>query len=165
MEMIAGHGDLCGECPVWDPRTGILFWTDVIGRRLYRYAPATGEHCIVSEGFEVAGMRLNEGGGFAVVNSKGVWLWNGTGAPRLAAAEVAGARRQMNDCAADAAGRLLSGSCFYNPAGEYPPGKLTKIFSAALCTGRDPESRALRSAGQQSTCPYKQTAAAISRLP
>ena len=34
---------------------------------------------------------------------------------------------QLNDCAADPAGRLIAGSCFYAPTGAYPLGKLFAI--------------------------------------
>ena len=37
MEVIADYQDVCGECPVWDPETGTLYWTDNSGHRFYRY--------------------------------------------------------------------------------------------------------------------------------
>jgi sugar lactone lactonase YvrE len=40
----------------------------------------------------------------------------------------------MNDCIADPRGRLLSGSVFYNPSGEYPLGKL-------ICVDTDGSAR------------------------
>ncbi len=32
-----------GEGPVWDERQGVLYWTDILGRALWRLDPATGE--------------------------------------------------------------------------------------------------------------------------
>ena len=127
MELIADYQDLCGECPVWDPRTGTLYWTDNTGNRFYRYRPASGAHEIVKESFQICGFRMNAGGGFTLINHSGVWLWDGAGEPRLIASEVDGARLRLNDCAADAAGRLLTGSNFYDPAAEYERAKLFSV--------------------------------------
>ena len=127
MEVIADYQDLCGECPVWDPETGTLYWTDNSGHRFYRYRPATGVHEVLDDKLEICGFRLNEGGGFTIINSGGIWLWDGAGAPRLLASEVDGARLKLNDCAADAAGRLLAGSNFYAPSGDYERGKLIRV--------------------------------------
>ena len=71
MEVIADYQDLCGECPVWDPETGTLYWTDNSGHRFYRYRPATGVHEVLDDKLEICGFRLNEGGGFTIINSGG----------------------------------------------------------------------------------------------
>ena len=128
MEVIADYQDLCGECPVWDPLTSSLYWTDNTGNRFYYYQPATGVHKILKESFQVCGFRMNAGGGFTLINHSGVWLWDGAGEPRLLASEVDGVRLRLNDCAADAAGRLLAGSNFYDVSGNY---ERAKLFSVA----------------------------------
>lgn len=127
MEVIADYQDLCGECPVWDPGTATLFWTDCVGKRFYRYHPQTGRHEIVKEGLEVTGYRLNEGGGFAMVNNSGIWLWDGADGVKLIADHAGDDKCQMNDCIADPSGRLLAGSWFYDPNGNYPLGKLMSV--------------------------------------
>ena len=127
MEVIADYQDLCGECPVWDPHSATLYWTDNSSNRLYRYRPATGVHEIVSDQFQVCGFRLNAGGGFTLINHAGVWRWDGAGEPRLIASEVDGHKLRLNDCGADAAGRLLAGSNFYDPAAEYERAKLFSV--------------------------------------
>lgn len=33
---------ILGECPTWNAGEGVLYWTDVFGQVLHRYAPATG---------------------------------------------------------------------------------------------------------------------------
>jgi D-xylonolactonase len=127
IEVIADYQDLCGECPVWDPGTATLYWTDCVGQRFYRYRRQTGAHEIVKQGLEITGYRLNEGGGFAVVNNSGIWLWDGAGSVQLIADHAGGDKCQMNDCIADPAGRLLAGSWFYDPGGTYPLGKLLRV--------------------------------------
>jgi sugar lactone lactonase YvrE len=127
MEVIADYQDLCGECPVWDPGTATLYWTDAVGLRFYRFHLATGRHEIVKEGLEINGFRLNHGGGFIITNNSGIWLWDGANHTQLVANRAEGDRCQMNDCVADTEGRLLAGSGFYNPQGDYPLGKLMRV--------------------------------------
>src|SRR3954469_13120657 len=63
VDIIADYHDLCGECPVWDPDAGVLYWTDSVALRFYRYDPRTGKHEIVKSGLEINGFRLNRSGG------------------------------------------------------------------------------------------------------
>ena len=129
LKVIADYGDLCGEGPLWDYRHQQLYWTDITGRKFYCFDWAKREHRLVNEGWEVAGFAFNAPGGFVVANSAGVWLWDGASEPRLVAAEADGGKCQLNDCIADAAGRLLAGSNFYDPGKEYPLGKLFSVAS------------------------------------
>lgn len=130
MEVIADYQDLCGECPVWDPSTASLYWTDSVGLRFYRFHLATGQHAIVKEGLEINGFRLNQGGGFIITNNSGIWLWDGANSTRLIADHVDDDKCRMNDCVADDEGRLLAGSWFYDPQGDYPLGKLMQVDSS-----------------------------------
>ena len=127
IQVIADYQDLNGECPVWDPERGVLYWTDCAARRFYRYDPWSEDHELVKSGLEINGYRLNRPGGFVVTNNSGIWLWDGAGEPTLIASEVDGAKCQMNDCVADPAGRLFSGSYFYDPAKPYDLGKLMRV--------------------------------------
>ena len=126
-EPIANFGDLNGEAPVWDGATSSLYWTDCVGRRFYRFDCASGKSEIVKSEFEVTGFALDESGGFTIANSKGIWMWDGATRLQLLAAEVNGEVCQMNDAAADPAGRLLAGSYFYNPDVNYRLGCLFQV--------------------------------------
>jgi sugar lactone lactonase YvrE len=128
MEIVVNFDDICGECPVWDEAAGSLYWTDCGGLRFSRYEAASGRAEILNEGIEINGFRLNEPGGFAITNNSGIWLWDGKSEPALIVTEVDGAACRMNDCTADPAGRLISGSWFYDPAGGYPTGKLISVY-------------------------------------
>ena len=132
LAVLADYGDLCGECPIWDWRSSTLYWTDCVGRHFYRYS--AGQHRILKEGLEINGFRLNRPGGFVIVNNSGIWLWDGADELKLIAAEVDGWKCQMNDCAADPAGRLFSGTCHYAPDGEYPLGKLVRVDTDGRAT-------------------------------
>jgi len=127
MEVVADFGDLCGECPVWDQSSSVLYWTDCVGRQFYRYRHSTQTCDVLKTGLEINGFRLNQAGGFVITNNSGIWLWDGSGEPLLIASEIENAKCQMNDCTADPAGRLYSGSCFYDPGGPYKRGKLMRV--------------------------------------
>src|SRR5579884_1729929 len=110
MEVVADYGDLCGEGPLWNEREQALYWTDITGKRFYRCAWPAGQHRLIHHGFEIAGFAFQERGGFVVVNSSGIWLWQGAGEPHLVADTADGHRCALNDCIADPAGRLFAGS-------------------------------------------------------
>lgn len=105
----------------------MLYWTDCVGRRFYGYDPASNSHEILKGGLEINGYRLNRSGGYIITNSTGIWHWDGADGLTLIASAVDGAKCQMNDCVSDPAGRLFTGSVFYDPAKEYEMGKLMRL--------------------------------------
>jgi D-xylonolactonase len=134
--VLVDDGNLCGECPIWDVAAHQLYWTDCVGLKFYRYDWSTRRHELIKEGLEINGFALNRPGGFVVVNNSGVWLWDGANGFRLLADHVDDSACRMNDCIADPDGRVLAGSWFYDPANEYPLGKL-------ICVETDGKLRVL----------------------
>ena len=131
---VADYGDLCGEGPIWDEMTGHLYWTDIVGQQFYRYHAASGKHEVVKQGLEIHGFRFNRPGGFVITNSQGIWLWDGADKLKSIADEVDGSKCHVNDCVADPAGRLFTGSHFYNPTEEYEMGKLIRVDTDGAVT-------------------------------
>ena len=127
LSVIADYKDRCGEGPLWDVRHNILYWTDCLGLRFYRYDWSSKKHQVVRDGFEIKGFALNQDRGFVISNTSGIWLWDGLGTPRIICAEADGFRCQANDCIADPAGRFLAGLFYYHPSEHYPLGKLLII--------------------------------------
>jgi sugar lactone lactonase YvrE len=127
VKVVADYGDLCGEDPVWDPDSGALYWTDIEGKRFFRYHPASNKHEIIKQGLEISGYALNRPGGFVIANSRGIWLWDGADGLRLVADQVENSKCQMNDAIADPEGRFFAGSNFYDPDHEYELGKLIRV--------------------------------------
>jgi sugar lactone lactonase YvrE len=125
--VIAEYGDLCGEGPVWDANTGCLYWTDIEGRRFFRYRHATGKHEIVKQGLEISGYALNRPSGFVIANSRGIWLWDGADQLKLIVDRVGTSLCQINDAVADPEGRFFAGSNFYDPSRDYELGKLIRV--------------------------------------
>jgi sugar lactone lactonase YvrE len=127
IQVVADYEDLCGEGPLWDERKQILYWTDIDGKKFYRYLWSEGRHELVYEGFQVNGASMQEYGGFVVTNSSGIWLWDSPTQPRLLASEADGKDCVLNDCIADPEGRVYSGSYHYNPVGTAAPSYLFRI--------------------------------------
>src|SRR6266699_79162 len=99
--IIADYKDRCGEGPIWDVHHNRPFWTDCVGLRFYRYDWFSKKHEIVREGFEIKGCALNQDGGFVLTNISGIWLWDGSGTPKLICEQANGFKCQANDCIAD----------------------------------------------------------------
>jgi sugar lactone lactonase YvrE len=127
IEVVADYGDLCGEGPLWDDKKQILYWTDIDGKKSYRYLWNERRHELVQQGFQINGWTMQESGGFVITNSSGMWLWDPPAQPKLLASEVDGKDCVMNDCIADPEGRVYSGSYHYNPTGVAAPSYLFRI--------------------------------------
>jgi sugar lactone lactonase YvrE len=126
--VVADYGDQCGEGPLWDPRTRTLYWIDIAGRRVSRHDWMTAQSSIVTETLDIAGIGLHESGGFVMVNSQGIWLWDGSNPPAAVAQNLDGVPLAMNDCIVDPLGRLLSGSCYFDTErADYRLGKLIRV--------------------------------------
>ncbi len=128
IQILADYGDKCGEGPLWDERLETLFWTDITGQQFYRYAWNEKRHEVLRSGVEIAGFAFLEPNGFIIVNSNGVWRWDGANDPQCIVQEADGRRCVLNDCIADPEGRLFTGSCFFDPSREdYELGFLARI--------------------------------------
>ncbi|TJX65242.1 MAG: SMP-30/gluconolactonase/LRE family protein [Mesorhizobium sp.] len=78
--------DVVGESLVWDDRHRRLVWVDIIGRRIHRLDPLTGDHESWSTPDLVTSIGLCRDGGAIVGLRKEVALWNFGGAFRTIAA-------------------------------------------------------------------------------
>lgn len=122
--ILADYGDLCGECPVWDPGQGVLEWADIVGQKFYRLQWPSRRHAIVNRDIAMSGFRRNRSGGYVIANNQGVWLWDGTPDLTVVVTEIGGRRCQLNDCVADSRGRFLTATYFYDPTAQYELGSL-----------------------------------------
>lgn len=127
IEVVADYGNLCGEGPLWDDQKQILYWTDIDGKKFYRFLWKQRRHELVHEGFQVNGTCMQQNGGFVVTNSSGIWLWSPPSEPMLLASEAEGQECVLNDCIADPEGRVYSGSYHYTPGGVSAPSFLFRI--------------------------------------
>jgi sugar lactone lactonase YvrE len=128
--VLADDNNLCGEAPLWVAEEQKLYWTDCVGRKYYCYDWKSRRKDVLLADFEVNGCALDQSGDLVFSNNRGVWLWDRKSAPKVLATQAGSAKLQLNDCIADPKGRLIAGSCFYDPAAEYELGKLFSIDPA-----------------------------------
>lgn len=125
--VIRDDGNLCGEAPLWDSIEQKLYWTDSAGSKFFSFDWNTKHRNVVLEDFAINGAVLDQSEGLVLVGNSGVWLWDKVSLPRPFVSEMEGTRLQLNDCIADPSGRLITGSCFYDPATDYARGKIYSI--------------------------------------
>jgi D-xylono/L-arabinono-1,4-lactonase len=127
IKAIVDYGNLCGEGPVWSADEQILYWTDITGKQFFCYRGKDGSHQRLAEGFEVRGFCLQDGGGYLVVNTQGIWLWSPERVPLFVASEADGQECALNDCIADPVGRVYGGSFHLNESGASAPSFLFRV--------------------------------------
>lgn len=125
--IVADFGDLCGECPVWNAESHVLEWIDCVGGKLLQLQWPSRQSAISRSEVAISGFRRNRPGGYAITNSRGVWLWDGAEEFSSVVSEVDGRPCQVNDCVADSVGRFITATYYYDPAGEYRLGNLISV--------------------------------------
>jgi sugar lactone lactonase YvrE len=101
-----------GECPIWSEEEQALFFVDIKGRALHRYAPGTGEHSRIPMPEDIGCIGFRAGGGFIAGFRSGLWLLDGQGRRerKLADNPEDQATSRFNDGRVDPAGRFLAGT-------------------------------------------------------
>ncbi len=111
-ECVLDAGAICGECPVWDGRDGLLYWIDVHAKELHRFDPWRGADSRWSLPEKPGSFALRAQGGFLVALESGIFQADGFDAPLLPRfdpePDIAGNR--FNDGRCDARGRFWIGS-------------------------------------------------------
>jgi sugar lactone lactonase YvrE len=137
VSVVADFGDLCGECPVWNDKESALEWIDCVGDNFLTIAWPSRKSRISRKGVKISGLRRNRAGGYVITNSQGIWLWDGAEKYDCLAREVGGRPCQANDCVADSAGRFITATYYYNPAGAYDLGSLISVNTNGKVTVLD----------------------------
>ena len=110
-EPITDPGALLGEGPIWDDRSGRLWWVDIEGGLVHRTEPDSGRDDVVELGEPVGAAIPRRAGGWVGGMADGIAFFDEsdveTGRTPVEADDP-GSR--MNDAACDPAGRLLTGT-------------------------------------------------------
>jgi sugar lactone lactonase YvrE len=111
-EPVLAAGNILGECPIWSPEEGALYWVDILGRAVYRFAPGSGERRTWPVPEEIGAIGLREGGGLVAACRDGFYLLDlDTGdITRLVDPEPARPEHRFNDGRVDRAGRFWAGT-------------------------------------------------------
>lgn len=113
-----------GESPFWHPGEGALYWVDIPGRALHRYAPPAGEYGAEHRHWELpsepGSIAPLPGGALLMAMRDGLFRFDpGSGTrERLAAPPYDPAQERFNDGRADPQGRFWVGT-IYEP--RQPP--------------------------------------------
>ena len=129
ISIISNQEDLCGETPMWDWNNKMLFWSDMLGGKLFQYDPSTKNIKTIAQGPNVSGFTINQKGGLVCATHQGVFLWNESDGFSCIAKTYQEHELHCNDATGDPAGRFLFGTTFYDPNSKdnYPLGKLFKM--------------------------------------
>jgi len=133
MEHITTEPDLLGECPVWDSEAGVLWWTDIEGRAVRRYAPGSGT---------LESRRLDHRPGSLALTSRpdhllvamehqvGLFDWREGLWEPWQDLEPAGTGNRLNDGRCDPVGRFWVGSMFERSGEGRFTGSLHRLESS-----------------------------------
>jgi sugar lactone lactonase YvrE len=111
-----------GEGPVWDDRSGVLVWLDIMAGAVHRYDPTTGANSTIDVGQPVGGIAPRTAGGYVLALRDGIAAMDDDGALSVVSdieKDVPGNR--FNDAKCDSAGRFWAGTM----ASDLTPGAAT----------------------------------------
>ncbi len=127
---IAATGDQLGECPLWHPDEGLLYWVDIEGRLLRRLDPGSGDVESRSLPGRPGSFVRSERPGrvLAGIETTLVWYdWETDSITPWFEVEPAGTGNRLNDGRTDSVGRYWVGSMFERPSEERFAGWLHRV--------------------------------------
>jgi len=77
--LVLAADDVVGESIIWAPQEAQLYWVDIVGSRIHRLDPATGEHHLWETPELPTSIGLRRGGGFIVGLRQRVTFWRPDG--------------------------------------------------------------------------------------
>jgi sugar lactone lactonase YvrE len=114
-ELVVDAHDVVGEGPLWDVRSSTLWWTDLLGRRVHRFDPATGSESVHDVGQEVGALAPRASGGFVAAVRDGFAAFDpDTGLTMLAPVTEGRPDLRMNDGKCDRRGRFWAASMAFD---------------------------------------------------
>ena len=112
VHLVSETPDLLGESPVWDHRSGRLFWVDGVARRVHGLDPASGERWQWTAPSMVGCVALAGEGGLVCGLADGIWTLDPASGrfAQLFRPQPADPAIRFNDGKTDRQGRFLCGS-------------------------------------------------------
>ncbi len=119
---------LCGEGPVWIPKTKELYWTDSDGKSIRCYSENTKSWKEISNSIHASSLAPHSDGGFVFGNKSGFYHLDKDNKTRTIANICDGVSiTNINDIIADPLGRIFGGQECFNPDNEYNTGYLYRV--------------------------------------
>lgn len=118
-ELIADYNCVVGEGPLWHPDEQAVYWVDIPQGRLFRYAPASGDHAQIFEcSQQIGGFTIQADGSLLLFMERGAIAALRGGSLEYIVREIPAEREtRFNDVCADPAGRVFCGTM---PAPDHP---------------------------------------------
>ncbi|MGH6768182.1 MAG: SMP-30/gluconolactonase/LRE family protein [Xanthobacteraceae bacterium] len=69
------HGHIFTEGPVWNSREGALYWTDIIGNTIWKWAPGVGRSVVLRPSGKANGMTFDKQGRLVVAGWTNRTVW------------------------------------------------------------------------------------------
>jgi sugar lactone lactonase YvrE len=114
-ELAVDAHDIVGEGPLWDERDQILWWIDILGRRIHRLDPASGDHTEVTVEQEPGAIVPRASGGLVAAVRDGFAAIGADGSlSMLAPVEADNPANRMNDGKCDSAGRFWAATMAFD---------------------------------------------------
>jgi sugar lactone lactonase YvrE len=103
-----------GECPRWDEKAQLLYWTDINAGQLHRFDPASGRDDFLQFDEELGCFSLRQKDGFVLGMRSGFFFLDGwdTNLRAIADPEADMPSNRFNDGRCDAAGRFIAGTVY-----------------------------------------------------
>jgi len=73
-ELIIDQKAVLGEGPIWDSRSNVLYWVDILKNALYTYSPKTNHNAIMDTGQNVGTVVVRERGGVVLAMEHGFYF-------------------------------------------------------------------------------------------
>jgi sugar lactone lactonase YvrE len=117
-ELLADARATLGEGPVWDMQREVLWWVDIEGRTVCRWAHQSGSQVAFQTPERVSGLAVRRDGGLILALETGFWVADADGNDLVqwVALPEANSERRLNDVKCDPGGRLWSGSMRFDQA-------------------------------------------------
>jgi D-xylonolactonase len=110
IELLVNEHCQVGENPLWDERRNRLYWTDILGGKLYYWDAASARHQQIYEGEIVGGFTFQEDGALLLFRVNNIALLSDDGKVRVLRDGIDKEMDRFNDVIADPAGRVYAGT-------------------------------------------------------
>ena len=133
-EVAASVADELGECPIWDERSGLLWWVDGRAPAVKRLDPASGTPTVLPLPETVGSIAFRERGGLLAATKSGIHFFDPVAGTLAAAArpEYHLPDNRFNDGRCDRAGRFWAGTM--SDVRREPCGSLYRLDANLECT-------------------------------
>jgi len=115
-ETVSNFKAILGECPLWDSDRKIIYWVDIIGKKLFSFNISNLISSFINFNNFIGSAAFRKNGQFIIVSEEGIHFFNQNNLSfkNLFNPEESLNKNRFNDGKCDAAGRFWVGSTSYD---------------------------------------------------